>query len=322
MLVRALAERGDQVAILHRGKTQAELPGDVERLIADRSDAAQFAEAIGARTWDCVADMTLYTGEEAAETARILAGRCERYILISTGQVYLVRKPELARPFREEDYEGETMAEPAPRGGYDYKNWLYGIEKRKAEDIFLGAWRESEFPFVALRLPMVNSERDHYDRIYGYLARLWDGGPILAPADAIHLLRHVYGEDVIRAILAASRSGKPGQAYNISQDERVAFDDFMRMLADFVGVEVKIVRVPRDELEAQECFPACSPFTERWMSDLDARRSKAELGATYTPLPIYLGRLVKYFSAQPRRVPIGYEHRAEEIEFARRGASI
>jgi nucleoside-diphosphate-sugar epimerase len=316
--VKALVERGDRVSILHRGQTEAELPEGVERLHADRGNARQFAETLGGRSWDFVVDMTLYTGSDTQAAARTFDGRCGRYIMISTGQVYLVKEPEPARPFREEDYEGQTMAEP--RVEYDQKNWLYGIEKRKAEGAFQAAHRERQFPFIALRLPMVNSERDHYDRIYGYLTRLWDGGPILAPAGPIHLLRHVYGEDVIRAILAASRSGKPGRAYNISQDERVAFDAFMAMLADLAGTPVKIVRVPREALETREFFPACSPFTERWMSDLDARRSKAELGVTYTPLPMYLASLVRHFSQQPRRAPIGYEHRAEEIELARRYA--
>jgi nucleoside-diphosphate-sugar epimerase len=315
-LVEALLARGDEVTILHRGQTQADLPPAIERLHADRSDADQLARAIDGRSWDCVVDMTLYTGADAKSAARIFSGRCERYIMISTGQVYLVRQPELPRPFREEDYEGEVMPEPQPAGGYDYKNWLYGFEKRNAEDALLAAHGETGFPFVAIRLPMVNSERDHYDRIYGYLTRLWDGGPTLAPAGPIHLLRHVYGGDVIRAILAASLAAKPGAAYNISQEERIAFDDFMNMLADLTGTSLQIVRVPRAELEAQQFFPACSPFTERWMSDLDPRRSKTELGVTYTPLPMYLSKLVKHFSEQPRRTPIGYEHRAEELALA------
>lgn len=317
-LVEALLARGDQVTILHRGQTQADLPAAVERLHADRTDAEQLARAGGGRSWDCVVDMTLYTGADAKAAARTFSGRCARYIMISTGQVYLVRQPELPRPFREEDYEGDVMLEPQPTGGYDHKNWLYGIEKRKAEDVFLASFRESGFPFVALRLPMVNSERDHYDRIYGYLTRLWDGGPILAPQGPIHLLRHVYGGDVIRAILAASNVAKPGRAYNISQEERVTFDDFMKMLADFAGTALAIVRIPRAELEAQEFFPACSPFTERWMSDLDPRRSEVELGVTYTPLPMYLSKLVKHFSQQPRRAPIGYDNRGEELALAKK----
>ncbi len=57
---------------------------------------------------------------------------------------------------------------------------------------------------------MVNSERDHYDRIYGYFLRIQDEGPILIPDEDGAPVRHVYGEDVVQAItrLAESEQGQ------------------------------------------------------------------------------------------------------------------
>jgi hypothetical protein len=49
------------------------------------------------------------------------------------------------------------------------------------------------------------------------------------------------------------------------------------------------------------------------MSELDNGRGKAELGLSYTPMPVYLQKLVHYFQASPPPHPISYERRAEEL---------
>src|SRR5262249_1994669 len=157
-------------------------------------------------------------------------------------------------------------------------NWGYGFHKRAAEDAFALAWAERNFPFTSLRLPMVNSERDHYERIYGYFLRLEDGGPILLPDDTGLSLRHVYGGDVARAVaqIAKTDLGK-GQAYNIGQDETVSLEEFLQMLAGFMQRPLRLARLPRARMEREGFLPHCSPFSDPWMSALDNTRSKGEL---------------------------------------------
>jgi nucleoside-diphosphate-sugar epimerase len=73
-LVRALLARGDIVTILHRGRTQFMFESHVERLHADRSDAAQLALVLAGRSFDLVVDTTLYTGRDAEVIAQLFAG--------------------------------------------------------------------------------------------------------------------------------------------------------------------------------------------------------------------------------------------------------
>ena len=79
-------------------------------------------------------------------------------------------------------------------------------------------------------------------------------------------------------------------------------------------VPLKIVRVPRETLDREKLLPECSPFSGQWMSSLDNRRSKQELGIAYTPPRNYLAKLVSYFQAQPAREIEGYQRRARELE--------
>jgi nucleoside-diphosphate-sugar epimerase len=313
-LVSSLVDQGYRVTVFHRGQTQASLPASVRQVYGDRSDEHQLSNACAGRDFDIVIDTTLYTGPDALAAARIFHSKVGRYVMLSTGQAYLVRLG-LSRPFLEKDYSGPVM--PAPENAFDQGDWRYGIDKRAAEDALMRAHQQRGFPVTMLRLPMVNSERDHFHRIEGYLARLGDGGAILVP-DGPHLkLRHVYGGDVVRAIvqLAASDTGH-GQAYNLSQDEEVTIEELLGVLARIAGAELRLVKVPRKRLESEALLPACSPFSGLWMSNLDNGRSRRELGVTYTPLEKYLSHLVDHFRSRQCAQP-GYERRPLELRVAR-----
>jgi nucleoside-diphosphate-sugar epimerase len=315
-IVQALLQNGFQVTVFNRGVTPDDLPVGVERLHGDRTAPGAFLAALGTRSFDLIVDTTLYKGCDALTAIEHFSGRVGRYIFLSTGQVYLVRIG-VERPFREDDYPGSVMPRPPDAEVSDVRNWLYGVEKREVEDAMASAWEHSGFPFTSLRLPMVNSERDHYDRIYGYLLRLEDGGPILVPDDPGLMLRHVCGSDVVQAVLrlAHSAAGK-GQAYNIGQDEAVSLEEFLRILAGYANCPLRLARFPRTSMEQENLLPHCSPFSDPWMSALDNQRSKRELGMEYTRLETYLKELVAFFQAAPRRTIAGYARRPEELATA------
>jgi nucleoside-diphosphate-sugar epimerase len=315
-IVHALLRRGDEVAVFNRGQTRDDLPEEVERLRGDRTDPEQMKRVLSGREFDLVVDTTLYTGAEAETAVELFAGRAGRYIFLSTGQVYLVRTG-VKRPFKEEDYAGPVMEQPPKSNTSDYENWLYGFDKRAAEDVFARAWADRKFPFTSLRLPMVNSERDHYDRMYGYFLRIQDEGPILIPHEIGAPVRHVYGGDVVQAIMRVAENDlSKGCAYNIGQDETLTVVEFLELLAQLMHRPLKILRVPREELTRQGLLPHCSPFSGLWMSSLENARSKAELGMEYTPIASYVKNLVDYFLAMPKRKIEGYEKRSQELELA------
>jgi nucleoside-diphosphate-sugar epimerase len=314
-LAHELVNDGHHVSVLNRGKTPDALPESVERLHADRTQSAQLEKALSGRTFDVVVDNALYKGPEAEAIVKLLNGRVGHYIFLSTGQIYLVREG-VERPFSEDDYDGRVM--PAPKANtYGYEEWLYGVDKRQVEDTIAAAWEKSQFPYTSLRIPMVNSERDHFHRLYGYILRLQDGGPILVPETPDYALRHIYAGDVVKAIMLLINSGKgKGQVYNISQDETTSLKDFLGILGDVLHTQVPIVTIRRSLLEANGFLPDCSPFSDRWMSELTNERSKSELGMTYTPLREYLGKIVAYYDTNPPPKPAGYRRRKAEITFA------
>lgn len=307
-LVTRLAAAGARVTVLHRGVTRCDLPASVEELLADRGNVSALAAVLRGRRFDAVADMTLYNGRDAESAARIFAGCCDRYVMISTGQVYLVREgPE--RPFVESDYDGPITPAPDPGDVFEYDNWTYGAWKRDAEDVLM-----RNLPTTVLRFPMINSELDHHGRIHGYLCRMAGGGPIVIPAGPHLPLRHLYGEDAVDSIVRVL-TGAPhtGEAFNIGQDETLTITGFLELLAELSGLPLRIHYADRGYLMRTGLLPACSPFSEPWMSALDNRKSIEVLGMRYTPVREYLERLVAHYRARLGDPPAGYRRRAEEL---------
>ena len=322
-LVDALVRRGDLVAVLNRGLTPSAPRSDVERLTADRSDEGALATALQGRRFDLVVDTTLMNGADARALVRVLEGRIGRYVWWSTGQVYLVRTGP-ARPFRETDYDGPLMPPPPPSRADDLRNWRYGMDKRAAENVLLEAHAAHGFPAVSLRMPMINSERDHHGRIAGYAHRLAGGGPLLIADDTLPL-RHVYGGDVVAATMRAAEPDVPaGGAWNIGQDETISLETMLHLVAAATAKVMgladspspRVLRLPRATLERHGLLPACSPFSDRWMSALDNARGKAALGMTYRPPADYVARVVEAAIAiPPDRVP-GLAQRPQELALA------
>lgn len=316
----ALLDAGHDVSVLNRGQTEDQLPPQVTRLRADRNDDSSMRAALDDETFDLVLDNTTYTEREANQAVALFSGRARKHVFISSGQVYLVRE-NLSRPFREVDYAGAVMAAP-PRGSGDYASWLYGIDKRLAEQVFLDAASASGFPVITLRLPMVASERDHYGRIQGYVARLMDGGPVMIPDGPGLPLRHVYVNDVARLVVRLiEMSLAPGSAYNVSYSESVSLDSFLERLVSITDSRSRIVRVERSALADAGLLPDCSPFSGRWMSELDNSTGVSELGAQYTSPLEYLPSIALDYARRwttSGMVPDSYRQRARELDFARR----
>lgn len=283
-LVAALLRQDHRVTVLNRGRTPSDLPAEVERLTADRSDEAALAAVLGGRVFDLVVDTTLYNGPDARAVTRLLEGRAGRYVFWSTGQVYLVKKDGReergeGRAWRESDYDGPLMPEPEP--GYDRDQWLYGVEKREAEDVLRAAFDRTGFPYLALRMPMINSRRDHYGRLAAYAKMISAGDAVPAPPRGP--LRHVYGDDVIAATLrAASTDVKAGIALNISQDETLTLDEMLGLVAAALGKPLRLDRGAQ----------AGGPWSGTWMSVIDNALSKRVLGMRYTPPAVYLPLLL------------------------------
>jgi nucleoside-diphosphate-sugar epimerase len=305
------------VTLFNRGNRPDAFGDRVERLRGDRT-TPDFERLLAGRSFDWAVDFAAYDGKDGRQAAAVLGGRVGHYVVVSTGQVYLVRE-SCPRPARESDYDGPVTPEPADP--FDKGQWDYGVKKRALEDALAEAWGRSRFPATRLRIPMVNGERDHFRRLERYLWRMLDGGPVLLPDGGGRVTRHVYSGSVVKAILGLlGRAEAHGQAYNLAQDETPTLRELLALVAERLGAPARLVDVPAARVRAAGLDPlVLSPFSGRWMSLLDPTRAKVEIGFRHEPLGSYLDKVVTTFLAHPRSdPPPGYEHRTAESRLAGR----
>jgi nucleoside-diphosphate-sugar epimerase len=311
---------GHRVAVLNRGLLPDPFGGRVERLRGDRT-TGDLARLLAGRRFDAVLDFAAYTGEDGRRIAALLEGRVGHHVMVSSGQVYLVRQG-CPRPAREEDYDGPLV--PRPASPVDAGEWDYGAGKRDCEDALTAAWAARRFPATRVRIPMVNGERDHFRRMEGYLWRLLDGSPVLLPDGGLHRVRHVYGAEVARFLCEIlGRSETFDHAYNLAQEEIPTLAELVEKLRRLLGSSAAVVAVPAATLAAAGLDPqAVSPFSGSWMSFIDPARARDELGFRHEPLDGYLGKIVASFLAHPpASPPDALAARHLELSLARRGGS-
>jgi nucleoside-diphosphate-sugar epimerase len=315
-LTALLLARGHRVTLLNRGNLSDPFGPLVQRYCADRGTDA-FDAALEGSTWDAVVDFALFDGPQAQRLLRVLDGRVGHLIVISTGQVYLVRTP---RPSiaSERDYAGATLAAPpTPR---EEPDWRYGIEKRDAEDVL----RSGRLPHTIFRLPMVHGGRDHKRRLDSLLWRLMDGGPIfLTQPDAP--VKQVFSGAVSRALVAAVErgpvshpdDGSLGKAYNLAWDEALTARGLVDAVAQCLGTTARVRTMQSDVVRAAGIDPylACSVNSE-WMSALDATVAQRELAFVHEPLQVWLPAALQGCIARWDGPPPSMSQREIELRLA------
>jgi len=306
---------GRQITVLSRGRVEP-LPG-VDVLRADRRDPGTLAAVLAGRRFDFTVDLAAYDAEGVEALWRVPRASLGRYVLVSSGQVYLVRvgvKP----PFRESDFAGPLMKAPR-EGSPDSAQWRYGIGKRRAEIALRSLRRRYGVRALALRLPVLHGEDDPTRRLWAWLERLLDGGPILLPEGGRRATRFLEVTEAAGLIARLAEGKWPERAaYNLAPARSTSLKRFLQLAARAAGVEPRFVAIRSRDLARQGLTLDALPFAGRWSSVLDARRARGELEFEASGPEQWLPRVVRWhLERRPASHP-GYAQRERETELAER----
>ncbi len=309
---RALLAAGHRVSVLARGTGPAD---GAERITADRADRESLARVIDGRRFVLTVDFLAWDAGDVECLFGAPRAALGRYILISSGQVYLVTdgaKP----PYREADSDRPLMPEPPP-GTFDHAQWRYGIGKRRAEAAALALLETHAVRATILRLPIVQGEGDGTLRLWAYLERMLDGGAILLPAGGEQPMGHLHAGDLARALVCLVHEPARSTVLNLAPRETLPLRELLERIAHAAGVSPRFVAASWDEMRRAGLSPACSPFAGRWSSVLDPARSALELGSAASPISGYLPSVVRWhLEHRPQRSHPGYAERPRELTLA------
>lgn len=310
---------GHEVTVVSRGRAALPPHARLRLLRADRHDAAELSRALAGQRFDLTVDFLVYHGADVDGLFAVPGLSLGRLVMISTGQVYLVTR-DPRPPFREADADAPTIPEPEPATRAWY-NWEYGMGKREAEAALRRCGAARGVPTLALRCPVVQGEADGAAsrRLWAWLERMRDGGPVLLPDGGAQPVRFVYAGDVARALVALADGPWPREpALNLAQPEECSLRAFLAEVAACAGLATEFVDVSGEVLAA-EGLEECATYWGRWCSRPDPAAAFAALGFTTRGPSEYLPSVVRAHLAHPPAASHeGYAHRARELALAAR----
>ncbi|MCR5074217.1 MAG: SDR family oxidoreductase [Ruminococcus sp.] len=241
-ITKRLAQQGHEVFLLNRGSRSAGLPDNVNLIKCDISDETGVRNAVSGMSFDAVGEFIGFVPEHTERDFRLFSGITRQYIYISSASAY--QKP----PADAVITESTPLANPY---------WQYSRDKIACEEYLMKMYRENGFPVTIVRPSHTYDERSVPLGVHGkngswqVLKRMLEGKPVIIHGDGTSLWTITHNSDFAKAYCGlVGNIHAVGQAYHITSDESLTWNQIYRIIADSLGVELKAVHIPSDFLAA------------------------------------------------------------------------
>lgn len=239
------AERGIELTLLRRGEHLAPIPAGIRTVKADITDSASVAAGLGKETFDVVVDWIAFGPADVERDIALVRNRTRQYIFISSASAY--QKPVSHYLIT----EATPLANPY---------WQYSRDKIACEEILLRACRDEGFPVTIIRPSLTYGDTqiplavNSWLKPFTAIARMRAGKKIIVPGDGTSLWVCTHNSDFAAGLIGLF--GNPqavGQAFQITSDEVLTWDQITRIVGEAAGAEPNIVHIASDFISA--CIP-------------------------------------------------------------------
>jgi nucleoside-diphosphate-sugar epimerase len=226
-------ERGIDLFLLNRGKSQRPIPPGARVLPVDIGDRAATERALAGLSFDAVVDWVAFTPDQVSRDIELFRGRTGQYVFISSATVY--RKPPTSLPVTESTPLGNPF-------------WEYARNKLACEELLTAAYRNEDFPAVIVR-PSHTYDRTKLPCAGGYtsVARMRAGKPIVVHGDGTSTWVLTHHADFAKGFVGLlGNSTTLGEAFHITSDELLSWNQIYGIIGRAAGAEPVIVHAPAD----------------------------------------------------------------------------
>ncbi|MBQ3886015.1 MAG: SDR family oxidoreductase [Ruminococcus sp.] len=237
-----LAKQGHELYLINRGSRTAELPENVTVLNCDINDEKKVSGLIGDTIFDAVGEFIGFVPEQVERDFRLFRNKTKQYIYISSASAY--QKP-LSDPVIT---ESTPLANPY---------WQYSRDKIACEEFLMKQYRENGFPVTIVRPSHTYDERSVPLGVHGkggswqVIKRMAKGKPVIIHGDGSSLWTLTHNTDFAKGYCGlVGNIHAIGQAFHITSDESLTWDQIYNIIADALGVELKAVHIPSEFLAA------------------------------------------------------------------------
>lgn len=237
---REAVSTGIDLYVLNRGQsTGRPLPAGVHELRADVRNPGSVRDAIKGLDFDSVVDWVAFTTEHVQSDIDVFRGRTGQYVFISSASAY--QTPPSRLPVT----ESTPLRNPF---------WQYSRDKIACEDLLVREYRGSGFPATIVRPSHTyDATKTVLSGGWTALARMVAGKPVVVHGDGTSLWTVTHTTDFARGfvpLLAHPRT--LGEAFHITSDDFLTWDQITHALAAALGVTARIVHVPSDVIAAAD----------------------------------------------------------------------
>lgn len=233
--------RGHRVTLFNRGKTNAELFPELEKLRGDRR--AGDLSALEGRRFDAVIDTSGYVPREVTASASLLADS-GHYLFVSSVSAYRDQsKPGLK--------VGDPVAELTEPGSEDVAKH-YGALKALCEQA-----AEAAMPgkTTVVRPGLIVGPGDPTDRFTYWPVRIARGGEMIAPGQVDDPVQIIDVRDLSRFMLDCVERRLTNIYNAVGPAERLSVEAMLRGGIEALGSDAQLTWIPADFLEAHEVSP-------------------------------------------------------------------
>jgi nucleoside-diphosphate-sugar epimerase len=234
--------RGHEVTLFNRGRHNADLFPDVEKLHGDRDGGL---DVLRGRTWDAVIDTCGYVPRIVRASAELLRNAVEHYTFTSSMSVYA-------------DVSSKGLDETTPVGKLEDEtveqvtNETYGPLKGLCEEFV-----EEVFPSCCsfVRAGLIVGPYDYIDRFTYWVRRIARGGDVLAPGDSDRQIQMVDARDLADWIVRITEDRVSGTFNATGPDYRLTMSRFLEECVSSTHSDARLRWVSDQFLMDQQVGP-------------------------------------------------------------------
>jgi nucleoside-diphosphate-sugar epimerase len=289
--VRQAVKQGFTVTLLNRQRSSRPIPPDVEQIQVDIHDQAAVAEALNGRRYDVVVDWIAFTPADIERDLALFRGQAGQYIFISSASAY--QTPPQSLPVT----ESTPLHNPY---------WQYSRDKIACEERLWQAYVQDGFPLTIVR-PSHTYDETMLPIHGGYtvVARMRQARPVVVHGDGTSLWTLTHHTDF--AVGFTGLLGHPqaiGEAYHITSDEWLSWNQIYEMVASAAGAAVDLVHVPSDAIAALDPRWGASLLGDKAHSMIfDNSKVKRLVPQYQATVPFWRGarEIMTWYDADPAR---------------------
>ncbi len=226
---RLAAERGVDLYLLNRGNRSEFVPEGATVVTGDIEDVPAMERFLADRHFDVVIDFIVFRPEQAERDIRLFTGKTDQYVFISSVMTY-------QRPV------GYYLVDESTPQSNPYSR--YAQDKIACETRFIREFRENGFPLTIVRPSHTYSETripfalNSGKKPWSLVDRLLRGRPVIVPGDGTSLWTLTHNSDIAKGIVGLMGNTQAiGQPFHITSDEVKSWDQYLKVIADAVGIK-------------------------------------------------------------------------------------